>query len=130
MPQIRRIILAAMNIMVLTPSSVIFMKCHSTSGSPEEIKKRLSMPVKIIIGRIGFIDLSIIFMGMPEMINAASMYKDAAKSPVKPDAVNSITIYMTVRRSFILGSRRWIIDFPGKNWPIVMSLIKRLSPFP
>ena len=122
-PQMRRIILEAMNIMVRSPPVVIFIKCHSNKISPEDMKKRFNMPVKIIIGTIGFTDLSIILRGMPESKNAKRRYITPTPRPKKPEATKSMTIYKTVSPSFTRGSRRWMTDLPGKYLPIVISLI-------
>ncbi len=113
-PQIKNTILTAMKIIVLRPSSVIVMKCQLSRTLPVRMKNRFSIPVKMMIGKIGLTLLSIILIGIPEIKKEKIKKTIPIPRPTKPFAAKSITIYKTVSKSLILGSSRCSKDFPGK----------------
>ena len=90
-PQIRQIILAIITPVVRSPSSVIFIFHIETSATPS-IKKRLSIDVNRIIGRIGFRLFSMSFIGILERRNSRIRKTNPRRSPQKLLVQKSIAI--------------------------------------
>lgn len=83
----------------------------------------------MMMGMIGFIDLSIRLNGMREIARTAITKKAHMARETKLLPINMNMMNNSSNTSFILGSIRCIADFPGKYCPKVISPNKYIKTF-
>jgi hypothetical protein len=79
--------------------------------------------VNSIIKISGFNPLSVYFSGTPEITTQSMVNNVTAVKVQQLFTRKMITIKITDKRIFVLGSALWRMDSPGIYWPIVTAFI-------